>query len=313
VTRLVVRRLLVAIPLIAAVTLGAFVLVDQAPGDPAVTLAGENPDPARVEQLREELQLDEPVLSRWMDWITSAARGDLGTSLQTQEPVSDVLGERLEVTLSLLFVTAVFAGIIGFGLGIVAALRPRGVVDRGITTVCSVGLAAPPFWIGLFLVAIFAVNLQWLPAVGYAPISEGIWPWLERLILPALALAIFLAAEIALQLKGSLTEVRAKDYVLTAEAKGLPPSKVLFKHSLKNAAAPVATVAGVRLAALVGGTATVETVFGLRGVGDLAVGATLNRDVSVMLGVLLISCVAVQVINLVVDISYGYFNPKVRT
>jgi peptide/nickel transport system permease protein len=311
--RLIGRRVLVAIPLVVVVTFIVFVLIDLAPGDPAVTLAGENPDPARVAYLREQLHLDDSVVARWASWFGNALHGDLGQSLQTRQSVADLIWSRLTVTVSLLVVALVIATFVALTLGVVGALRPRGIVDRGVTMWCSVGLAVPPFWVGIMLVSWFAVDRHWFPAVGYAPLAEGFGPWLERLILPGIAVSCFLAAELALQLKGALTEALGSDYVLAAEAKGLGRRPVIFKHALKNAGVPVATVAGLRIAGLIGGTATVESVFALRGIGDLAVGATLNRDVTVMLGVLLVTSVIVQIVNLVVDVSYGYFNPRVRT
>jgi peptide/nickel transport system permease protein len=310
---LIVRRVLVAVPLILVVTFAVFVLIDQAPGDPATTLAGENPDPVRVAYLRAQLRLDDPVPVRWWHWLTRAVGGDLGQSLQSRQSVGDLISSRLAVTLSLVAVAFTIAAVVSLTMGIIGALRPRGIADRIVTLLCSIGLAVPPFWIAIVLVTTFAVTRNWFPAVGYEPLGNGWWPWLESLILPALALATFLTAEITLQLKAALTEVRGMHYVLAAEAKGLSPLAVLFKHTLKNAGVAVSTVSGERLAAMIGGTATVETVFGLRGIGDLAVSATLSRDVSVMIGVLLVTCIAVQAINLLVDISYGFLNPKART
>lgn len=311
--RLIIRRILVGIPLLLFVTFLVFILVDQAPGDPALTLAGDNPDPARVAFLRQQLHLDEPVVFRWVRWLFDAVRGNLGNSLQTREPAVDLIARRFAVTLSLIVVALVISGALAVLFGVLGALRPRGIVDRIVTTLCSIGLAVPPFWFAILLVSWFAVGRHWFPAVGYSPIGDGVWQWLKRMILPSVALSLFLVAELSLQLKGALTEALGSDYVLAAEAKGLPRWRVVFKHALKNAAIPVSTVAGLRIASLVGGTATIESVFALRGIGDLAVGATLNRDVTVMLAVLLVTTVGVQLINLVVDISYGYFSPRVRT
>jgi len=312
--RLLTRRVSVAIPLILFVTFVVFVLIDRAPGDPAITLAGENPAPERVVAIREALRLDDPVPVRWAAWLGDVVlHGDLGISLQTRQEVSDLVGSRLTVTVSLVGLSIVMASAFAVVLGVAGALRPRGFVDRAVTALASVGLAVPPFWLGIFLVSTFAVGRNWFPAIGYASLSEGFWPWLQHLLLPALSLSMFLAAEFTLQLKGALIEALGKDYVLAADAKGLPRAKVIGKHALKNALVPVATVAGLRIAGLIGGTATIESVFNLQGIGALAVGSTINRDVSVMLGVLLVSCVMVQIVNLLVDVSYGYLNPRVRT
>src|SRR6266508_2377241 len=219
--RLVTRRLLIAIPLVLFVTFAVFVLIDRTPGDPAVTLAGENPDPNRIEFIRKELNLNDWVPVRWAKWINDIAHGDLGHSLQTGKPVFGLVTDRLAVTMSLLLVAFVFAATIALVLGIAGALRPRGVADRVITALCSTALAVPPFWIALLLVVTFAVHRHWLPAFGYGNVGDGLWQWFRHLVLPGLALCSFLAGELTLQLKGALTEILGKDYIRAAEAKGL--------------------------------------------------------------------------------------------
>ena len=310
---LIFRRLSITIPLVLVLTFAVFALIALEPGDPALALAGPNPDPVRIAYLRQQLNLNDSMPVRWLKWLDGVVHGNLGHSLSTQEPVTHLVFSRLTVTLSLLLVAFLIAFLIAFTFGILGALRPRGIVDRIVTTLCSITLAVPPFWIAILLVAAFAVTHHWFPAVGYSPLGDGFWSWLHRLILPGISLSLFIAGELTLQLKGAMTEVLARDYILVAEAKGLSRSKVMFKHALKNAGASVATVTGLRVAGLIGGTATIETVFALNGIGTLAVGATLDRDVPVMLGILIVTCVMIQVVNLVVDIIYGYLNPKVRT
>ncbi|WP_031939852.1 ABC transporter permease [Prescottella defluvii] len=310
--RFAARRLLMAIPLLLVVSFVVFVLIDLAPGDPAVTLAGENPTPAQVEQIREQLRLDDSLPERYAVWLAHAVQGDLGQSFVNGQSVAEMVGDRLTVTLSLVLVAMILTLVIGPLAGLAAAARPGAVVDRMITALASAAIAVPPFWLGLILVVVLAVNLGWLPALGYEPLAEGFGPWISHLILPAIALAMLPMAEVALQLKTSLADVLGRDYILNAEAKGLSVTQVRIKHAAKNAAVPVVTVLGSRFAQMIGGTVAIETVFGLAGLGTLAVNSVLGRDIPVLLGLVVLTTAIVLVVNLLVDISYGYFNPKVR-
>ncbi|CAM3162947.1 ABC transporter permease [Prescottella defluvii] len=301
-----------AIPLLLVVSFVVFVLIDLAPGDPAVTLAGENPTPAQVEQIREQLRLDDSLPERYAVWLAHAVQGDLGQSFVNGQSVAEMVGDRLTVTLSLVLVAMILTLVIGPLAGLAAAARPGAVVDRMITALASAAIAVPPFWLGLILVVVLAVNLGWLPALGYEPLAEGFGPWISHLILPAIALAMLPMAEVALQLKTSLADVLGRDYILNAEAKGLSVTQVRIKHAAKNAAVPVVTVLGSRFAQMIGGTVAIETVFGLAGLGTLAVNSVLGRDIPVLLGLVVLTTAIVLVVNLLVDISYGYFNPKVR-
>jgi peptide/nickel transport system permease protein len=308
------KRLLLTLPLVVIVTFFVFALIDLAPGDPAKILAGENATPQRVQQIRKELHLDDGLFERYGRWAGDAVQGDLGHSLVTSEPVTDVIERRLPVTLSLVLVGVSMAVVAALGLGVAAAMHPGKFVDRAVTSLAALGLSIPSFWLGIVLVLNFAVYRKWFPALGYSPIAEGgVWQWLYHLILPGIALATVTAAELALQLKAALIETMKKDYILVANAKGLSRGTIVRKHALKNAAIPVVTVLGFRLAQILGGTIVIETVFNLPGLGTLAVNSTLGRDVPVLLGLVAFMTVLVAVINLAVDLSYGYFNPKVRT
>ncbi|WP_107985237.1 ABC transporter permease [Rhodococcus sp. OK519] len=310
--RFAARRLLMAIPLLLVVSFVVFVLIDLAPGDPAVTLAGENPTPAQVEQIREQLRLDDSLPERYASWLAHAVQGDLGQSFVNGQSVAEMVGDRLSVTMSLVLVAMILTLVIGPLAGLAAAARPGAWVDRVITALASAAIAVPPFWLGLILVVVLAVNLGWLPALGYEPLADGFGPWISHLILPAIALAMLPMAEVALQLKTSLADVLGRDYILNAEAKGLSVTQVRIKHAAKNAAVPVVTVLGSRFAQMIGGTVAIETVFGLAGLGTLAVNSVLGRDIPVLLGLVVLTTAIVLVVNLLVDISYGYFNPKVR-
>lgn len=307
------KRLLAAIPLLFVVPLLVFLLIDLAPGDPAVILAGDEPTPERIEAIRQQMGLDDPVWERYGRWVAGVLRGDLGTSLLSDQTVVDMLLRRMNVTVSLVTFAMAVAVVIGVLVAILASVRPKGVVDRLVNWWASAAIAVPPFWLGLVLVSLFAVTFRFFPAFGFAPLSEGVGPWLSHLVLPGLALALLPAAEIALQLRSALGQVLRSDYVLNAEAKGLSRRSVLFKHSLKNACIPVVTVFGFRVAEVLAGTVAIEIIYNMRGLGSLAVDSVLNRDIPVLLGFVLFTTTVVVVVNLVVDISYGYFNPKVRT
>lgn len=310
--RLLAGRLLWAVPLLCVVTLFVFLLVDLAPGDPAVRIAGPDATAARVEQVRHDLQLDDPVLQRYGRWLGDAVHGDFGESFATGQPVTEVIEYALWPTLSLIAVGTVIALLLGGIGGLIGGTRRDGVADRTVSVVGSVALATPAFWIALILLSLFALQRRWLPALGYAPMSDGFGEWLKHLILPAFALALVPAAETALQLKAALHDVQDEPYLLVAEAKGLSSRKILFKHSLKNALAPVVTVFGYRIAQMLGGVVILEQIFNIHGLGTLAVTSVLAGDMPVMLGLVVMSAIVVIVMNALVDVSLSYFNPKVR-
>jgi peptide/nickel transport system permease protein len=198
-------------------------------------------------------------------------------------------------------------------IGTLAAVRPDTFLDRAITSICALFIATPGFWLGYLLVLWFAVKLGWLPAIGYRPLSDGFWPWFSHIILPAMTLVPLAAATMTLQLRGSLLEVLGKDYILAARAKGLLPRQVVLKHGLKNALAPVVTLLGFHLAAILGGSVIVENVFAIPGMGSLAVQATLTKDVPTLLGVVTVTTLIVVIVNSLIDVLYGYLNPRVRS
>ncbi|MEV0810964.1 ABC transporter permease [Micromonospora sp. NPDC050200] len=306
------KRLLAAIPLLFVVPLLVFLLIGLAPGDPAVVLAGDNPTPDRIEAIRDQLGLSDPVWERYLRWAGAALHGDLGTSLLSDQSVVDMITRRMGTTMSLVLFAMVMAVVLGVAMAIVASLRPGGLVDRLVNWLASIAIAVPAFWFGLVLASLFAVSYQLLPAFGFEPLSAGFWPWLSHLILPGIALGLLPAAEVTLQLRSALGQVLKSDYILNAQAKGLSRRAVLFKHSLKNACIPVVTVLGFRVAEVLAGSVTIEIIYNMPGLGSLAVDGVLNRDIPVLLGFVLFSTSVVVVVNLLVDISYGYFNPKVR-
>jgi peptide/nickel transport system permease protein len=312
VLRLVGHRLLAAVPILFIVSFLVFVLVDIAPGDPAVQLAGENPTPEAVETIREELNLDRPLPVRYVDWAWGALRGDFGNSLITQQDVRDTIWAKVPITLSIGLVALAMSMLVGLVFGVLAALKPGSWLDRVITLAASFFVAIPAFVLALVLVAQLAVTRGLLPAVGYVSFTDNPWEWLRHLILPGIALSTYAAAETTLQLRASLIDTLGRDFVLAARARGLKGRSVLFRHALKTAAIPVVTILGLRLGLILGGTVIVEYIFAINGIGTLAIQATNTGDINMLLGIVMLVTVAVLVTNMVVDLSYGFLNPKMR-
>lgn len=309
---LIARRLLVLVPMLFLTTLLSFGLVYLIPGDPAVELAGEGATPEQIRLTAARLGLDRPLWEQYGHFIVRAAQGDLGESYSFQSPVTTLIAQRLPPTLSITAVAVVLVVAIGIPLGIVAGRFAGRIPDRVATTVATLGLATPNFVVAVLLVLFIAMRLQVLPATGYVPLSRGAWPWLSHLILPGLSLALVSGAEIARQLRGGLHDALGQDYIRTAVAKGTARPTITFKHALKNAMLPVVTLLGIQIAYLLGGTAVIENVFGIKGLGDLAVNAVLNRDVPAIQGIVLFTAVVTLLLSLVVDISYGWLNPRTR-
>jgi len=310
--RFILQRLLALIPLLLIVSLLVFSLVLLIPGDPAYLLAGEDATPEEVEAIREEMGLNKPVLVRYALWLAAVVQGDLGTSLFSDQPVLDVILERLPVTLSLAISAILIALFISVPAGLIAGTRPGRGLDRAVTLGSSIGLALPNFWLGLMLVLVLAIWNPWFPATGYIPISESLPGWWQHILLPAFTLGLSASAILTRQLRGAMIEVMQLDYVRTARAKGLPYRTVVAKHALKNAAIPMVTILGLQANGLLGGTVIVEQIFGMPGIGQLAVASVFTRDLPMIQGVVIMSVFVAVLVNLVVDVSYGYFNPKVR-
>jgi peptide/nickel transport system permease protein len=306
------RRLATAIPMVLVLSFLIFVLIDLAPGDPALRLAGDNPTPELIEQIRTSLKLNDPIWKRYAAWVGNAVHGDFGTSFSTGESVTTAVGDKIAVTASLAAVAMAFTVVFGFLTGLLGALRPGGWLDHAMTVAATLAMAMPPFWLGMLLVISFALDRSWFPAVGYSPLSDGFWLWFNSLTLPAFALAAAPIAETSLQLKNALIETLQRDFVLAARAKGMPGWRILTKHALKNASIPVITVLGLRVSQMLGGAVVIDQVFVLNGLGTLAVTSTFSGDIPVLLGLIVLTTTVVIGVNLLVDISYGYFNPKVR-
>ncbi len=308
----VARRVLATIPVMGIVALFVFSLLYLAPGDPAAIIAGDQATPADVERIRAGLGLDRPFLVRFGGWLWDVLRGDLGQSIFTNLPVTHMIAQRLEPTLSLMVLTLILSVGVAVPLGVLAAWTHGSLLDRAVMLVAVLGFSVPVFVVGYLLAYVFALELEWFPVQGYTPISQGIGPWLRNLVLPAVALGGVYIALIARITRATMLEVLSQDYVRTARAKGLGSGAVLFLHALKNAAVPVITVIGLGVALLIGGAVVTESVFAIPGLGRLVVDAILRRDYPVIQGVVLLFSFTYVLVNLGVDLLYTVFDPRIR-
>jgi peptide/nickel transport system permease protein len=307
-----VRRLLATIVVMAVVAFVVFLLLYLTPGDPAAILAGDAATSEDIARIREKLGLDAPFLERFGQWLWRLLHGDLGISIFTNLPVTHLIGQRIEPTLSLTVCTLVISVLVAVPLGVVAAARAGTWIDRLVMAFSVGGFSIPVFVLAYALILLFSIQLEWLPVQGYRPLSEGVWEWARHLVLPSIALGTVYIALIARMTRAAMLDVLAQDYVRTAQAKGLAPSAVLIHHALKNAAVPIATVVGIGIALLIGGAIVTETVFALPGIGRLTVDAILRRDYPIIQGVVLLFSAAYVLINLAVDLSYTLFDPRIR-
>ena len=308
----VVRRILATIPVMAVVALFVFSLLYIAPGDPAAVIAGDQATPADVEKIRQSLGLDRPFLIRFGEWVWQIARFDLGTSIFTGLPVTQLIAQRVEPTLSLMIVTLILAIVVAVPMGVIAAWKSGTVIDRAIMAFAVFGFSVPVFVVGYLLAYVFALELDWLPVQGYTPISQGVWTWFQNLILPAIALGMVYVALIARITRAAMMEVLQQDYIRTARAKGIGQRGVLFLHALKNAAVPIITVIGIGVALLIGGAVVTESVFAIPGLGRLTVDAILRRDYPVIQGLVLLFSFVYVLVNLAVDLVYTLVDPRIR-
>ncbi len=307
----IVRRVLSTIPVMAVVALFVFSLLYLAPGDPAAIIAGDQASPADVDRIRASLGLDRPFLVRFGEWAWRVLNGDLGTSIFTNLPVTHMIAQRIEPTLSLMVLTLIVSIALAVPMGVLAAWKHGTWIDRGIMMLAVFGFSVPVFVVGYLLAYVFALQLGWLPVQGYTPLSAGLWPWLQNLILPSIALGLLYIALIARITRATMLEVLSQDYVRTAKAKGLGQRPILFLHALKNAAVPIVTVIGIGVALLIGGAVVTESVFAIPGLGRLVVDAILRRDYPVIQGVILLFSFVYVLVNLGVDLLYTLFDPRI--
>jgi peptide/nickel transport system permease protein len=308
----VIRRVIATIPVMGVVALFVFSLLYIAPGDPASVIAGDQATPADVERIRESLGLDRPFLVRFGEWVWQILHGDLGTSIFTNLPVSTMIQQRFEPTLSLMMITLCFSIAVAIPIGVVAAWKAGTWIDRLIMAFAVFGFSVPVFVIGYLLAYVFALELDWLPVQGYTPLSQGLWPWFENLILPAIALGSVYIALIARITRAAMLEVLQQDYIRTARAKGIGQPDILFVHALKNASVPIVTVIGIGVALLIGGAVVTESVFAIPGLGRLTVDAILRRDYPLIQGLVLLFSFLYVLVNLAIDVLYTFLDPRIR-
>jgi len=310
--RLILRRLGATVPVLVLVTAGVFSLLHLTPGDPIDAMMAESQDATARAALRAELGLDRPIAVQYAAWIGRLLRGDLGRSIRNGEPVIENVGRRLRPSLQLAMLAMAISLLVAFPLGLLSAYRRRTAVDRAGTTFALFGICMPNFLLALLLIFLFGVTLRWLPISGYVDPLEEPWDGMRSLILPAVTLGLALGAVVTRTLRSSLLEALGEDYVRTARAKGLAEWKIMRRHVLKNALLPVVTVLGLQLGTLIGGAVITEYVFALPGVGRLVVDAVFARDYPLVQGVVLLIALGFIACNLLVDLLYGWIDPRIR-
>ena len=308
----VVRRLFSTIVVMAVVAFVVFSLLYLTPGDPAAVIAGDIATDEDIRRIHARLGLDEPFLVQFGRWLWALLHGDLGTSIFTNLPVTTLIGQRVEPTIALTVCTLVVAIAVAVPLGVVAAAKAGTWIDRAVMAFSVLGFSVPVFVVAYGLILTLSVELDWLPVQGYRNFRGGVWQWFRHLILPSIALGTVYVALIARMTRASMLDVLAQDYIRTAAAKGLARDQVLIGHALKNAAIPVMTIIGMGIALLISGAIVTETVFALPGVGRLTVDAILRRDYPVIQGVILMFSAVYVLVNLAVDLSYMFFDPRIR-
>ena len=309
----VLRRILIAIPTLILVSIFVFSLQKLLPGDPILVMAGEERDPQVIEFLREKYRMNDPIPMQYLYWAGDVLRGDLGISLRTNQPVLELIAEKLPVTIQLAIMSMIFAMLIGIPTGILSAVRKGTWVDWLANVVALSGLSIPNFWLGIMLILLVSVNLGWLPASGYeSPFVDPVKS-LTTMIMPAFVLGTGLAATLMRHTRSAMLGVLQADYVRTAEAKGLRRKTVVLKHAFRNAVLPVVTLTALLFGELLAGAVLTEQIFTIPGFGKLIVDAVFNRDYAVVQGVVLCTAVGFIVMNLIADVLYVLLNPKLRT
>ena len=308
----IIRRILATIPVMAVVALFVFALLYLSPGDPAAIIAGDTATVEDIVRIRAKLGLDQPVYIQFGGWVSRLLQGDLGISIFTNLPVSKLIEQRLEPTVALTIATLIVSICVSIPMGVVAAWKAGSWIDRAVMVFAVLGFSTPIFVLAYLLIYVFAIEADVLPVQGYVSITNGFWPFLSHIILPSAALGMVFSALIARITRASMLDVLAQDYIRTAQAKGLDTERVLIGHALKNAAIPIVTIIGIGVALLIGGVVVTETVFAIPGLGRLTVDAILRRDYPIIQGIILIFSAAYVLVNLLVDLSYTLFDPRIR-
>lgn len=306
------RRGLATVPVLMIVAVIVFLLLRMTPGDPAAAIAGDSASALDIERIRAQLGLNDSIVSQFVTWLGHVLRGDLGYSFFYKMSVTQLIGQRLEPTLSVAAVTVALTVLISVPLGVLAASRRGGWLDRFIMGASVLGFSVPVFVAGYLMIWLFSMQLGWLPSQGYSRIADGMGPWLRNLVLPCVTLAVTYAALIARVTRAAVSEALTEDYVRTARAKGISEWRMLMRHALANAAVPIATIIGLSVAGLIGGVVVTETIYAIPGLGQLTVDAVLSRDYPLIQGITLFFSLVYVVVNLLVDLSYLLLDPRIR-
>jgi peptide/nickel transport system permease protein len=316
VTTYIIRRLILSFIVLVIVTLMVFLAMRLLPGDPILMIVTRGELTTTTEEeiatLRHEYGLDKPIMVQYVNWITSVFRGDFGISITQHQPVIKEIAHRLPITLHLSLLAFVISIIIGIPAGIVCAVRRGTWIDTVVTVLANLGITIPIFWLGIMLIYLFALELKWLPVFGYTSPTVDFWQSTRQLVLPVFCLAIFPIASAARQTRSSMLEVMRQDYVRTAWAKGLMERIIVIRHALKNSLIPVVTLLGMSLSHIIGGSVLIETVFNIPGMGRLGVNGVFSQDYMVVQAMVFFVAVTVLLVNLIIDISYGWLDPRIR-
>jgi peptide/nickel transport system permease protein len=310
--KLIIHRLLIAIPTLILVSLIVFTLQKILPGDPVLTLAGEERDPVVLQYLRQKYHLDDPLPVQYFAWVTQVSQGDLGKSLRTDLPVTTLISQKLPVTLQLASMAMALALLIGIPMGILAAVRKGGWLELGANMTALSGMSIPGFWLGILLIMLVSVQWRLLPASGFVPAAQDFWLSIKTMIMPAFVLSTAIAAYLMRHTRSAMLEALSADYVRTARAKGVAPARVILHHAFRNALMPIVTLVTLLFGELLAGAVLTEQVFTIPGFGKLMVDAVFNRDYAVVQGVVLCVAVGFIALNLLADVLYALINPKLR-
>jgi peptide/nickel transport system permease protein len=310
--RVLVRQVVVSVPLLFVVSALTFVLVSITPGDATTQILGLQATPAQVASLRHALGLNLPLYDQYWRWVKHAAAGDMGRSTITLEKVTKVIADRTPTTLSLVIGSMLLIVVVGVGLGLVSSVR-GGALGRLVDALSLVGFALPAFWVGAVLIALFAVKLRWLPAVGYVGFTHSPLNWARSLVLPVVALSLYGVAVVAKQTREAMLDALGSEYIRASRANGISERSIIFRHALKNASLPIVTVLGLQVISLLGSAVLVENVFALPGLGSLLVTASIQHDLPVVQGIVICFTVVVVGVNLIIDLMYSLLDPRVRT
>ncbi len=308
----ILKRVLATVPVMIIVAVFVFLLLRLTPGDPAAILAGDAATPAQLERIRDRLGLNDPLHIQFFTWVFQMLKGDLGTSLISNTDVGGMIVSRLGPTINIALMTIVISVALAVPMGVIAAWRHRTWVDFAVMSFSVLGFSIPVFVIGYIFIQIFAIELRWFPVQGYTAPSAGLWDFFSQAILPSLTLATIYVALIARMTRASMLEVLGEDYIRTARAKGVRENVVLFRHALRNAAVPILTIIGTGFALLISGVVVTESVFNIPGIGRLTVDAILARDYPVIQAMILLTAGIYVLVNLIIDVSYSFFDPRIR-